>query len=45
MNESTVSRHSERSEESVGVQIKTLRGILRAKSALKMTVLRFFCDL
>src|SRR5258708_22366602 len=34
--------HSERSEESLPIQNRRLRGILRAKSALRMTVLRFF---
>jgi hypothetical protein len=31
-------RHSERSEESLRVQIKGLGGILRAKSALRMKI-------
>jgi hypothetical protein len=34
--------HSERSEESLLDQNKGLRGILRAKSALRMTAFRFF---
>src|ERR1700730_11060797 len=34
--------HSERSEESLRVQNKRLRGILRARSALRMTVFRLF---
>jgi hypothetical protein len=35
-------RHSERSEESLLIQNKGLREILRAKSALRMTVFRLF---
>jgi hypothetical protein len=35
-------RHSERSEESLLIQNKSLREILRAKSALRMTVFRLF---
>src|ERR1700686_3365859 len=34
--------HSERSEESLRVQNKNLRGILRAKAALRMTLFCFF---
>jgi hypothetical protein len=35
-------RHSERSEESLLIQNKSLREILRAKSALRMTAFRLF---
>jgi hypothetical protein len=41
LREKRFGRHSERSEESLRVQIKKLRGILRAKSALRMTAFRF----
>src|SRR6266403_1964318 len=34
--------HSERSEESLPIENKRPRGILRANSALRMTVFRFF---
>src|SRR6266478_158682 len=38
----SASFHSERSEESLPIENKRPRGILRAKSALRMTVFRFF---
>src|SRR6266403_2174514 len=38
----SASFHSERSEESLPIENKRPRGILRANSALRMTVFRFF---
>src|SRR5258705_11352919 len=38
----SASFHSERSQESLPIENKSPRGILRANSALRMTVFRFF---